>query len=292
MSSVNDDHRGDGSSVAIMSIVAGVGLLTCGDIFAKIVTEDMTPFNYVLLRSAFAFIPVLIALHVTRTWQQLRTQRLGGQIARGAAMATAYTCYLQSIQTLPIADAIAIIFSSPFLVALFARWFLGEHVPLIRWIAIFLGFAGTLIIVQPGTDAFQPAALWGVTGAAAAAVTSLLARRLGSTEPPPVTSFYTTIAFLLTGVIPVTLIPGHWGPVSDIHFLMIVSAGLIAGTAHFLIILAYRRAQASLVAPFEYASVPIAVVMGYLVFGDIPTTAVWVGMAMIIVAGTLLARKR
>ena len=291
MSETSDQQQHDNAGTAVIVIVAGVGLLTTGDIFAKIVTEDMTPFNYVLLRSIFAFVPVLIALQITRTWRLLKTQRLGGQVARGLAMAMAYTCYLQSIQTLPIADATAIIFSSPFLVALFSRWFLGEKVPLIRWIAIVLGFTGALVIVQPGTEAFRPAALWGIGGAAAAAVTALLARRLGSTEPAPVTSFYTTIAFLLTGLIPVTLIPGHWGPVSDLHFLMIVGGGLIAGTAHFLIILAYRKGQASLVAPFEYSSLPIAVVLGYVVFGDIPTTAVWTGIALIIIAGALLARR-
>jgi len=291
MTAATEPERQDSPGVAIAVIIGGVGLLTAGDVVAKIVTEDLTPFHYVLIRSPFAFVPVVIALQVTRTWRQLRTNRLGGQAARGFAMAMAYTCYLQSIQTLPIADATAIVFSSPFLVALYARFFMGEHVPWVRWIAIVTGFGGALVIVQPGTEAFRPEALWGVAGAVAAATTALLARRLGSTEPAPVTSFYTTLAFLLAGLVPVLFVPGHWGPVSDTHFLMIACAGLIAGTAHFLIILAYRKGEASLVAPFEYSSLPIAVALGYLVFSDIPTVPVWIGIGMIILAGFLLARK-
>jgi len=245
----------------------------------------------VLCRTIFAFVPVLIALQITRTWRQLRTRRPGAQIARGFSMAMAYTCYLQCIQVLPIADATAIVFSSPFLVALAARVLLGETVPLIRWIAIGLGFLGALVIVQPGTEAFQPAALWAVGGAIALAITTLLARRLGTTEPAPVTSFYTTCAFMLLGLIPVLTFPGHWAPVSDIEWLMIAAGGLSAGTAHSLIILAYRKGEASLVAPFEYSSLPIAVVLGYLAFGDIPTLPVAIGIGMIILASVLLARK-
>ncbi|MBT5435757.1 MAG: DMT family transporter [Alphaproteobacteria bacterium] len=291
MTKNQEAESNDHPSLAIGVIMAGVGLLTMGDVIAKSLTEHLTPFHYVLLRSIFAFIPVMIALQISRTWRQLRTKRPLGQAARGLCMATAYSCYLQALQELPIADATAIIFSSPFIVAALSRWVLGERVPAIRWVAISLGFLGALVIVQPGTEAFRPAALWGLAGAVAAAATGLLARRLGSTEPASVTAFYTTVAFLLTGLFPVTLIPGHWVAVTGMEVFLIAIAGLIAGTAHFLIILAYRKGEASLVAPFEYVSLFIAIAMGYVFFDDIPTPAVWVGIGLVAIAGVLLSRR-
>jgi drug/metabolite transporter (DMT)-like permease len=281
----------DNPGAAILTIVGGISLLTMGDVFAKQIIANLSPFQHVMLRSLFAFIPVLIALQITNSWQFLRTKRPWGQAARGLSMAAAYGFYLQALRELPIADATAIIFSSPFFVALFSRLFLGEKVPPMRWFAIILGFVGALVIVQPGTEAFRPAALWGVAGALAAAITGLLARHLGSTEPASVTSFYTTIAFLLTGLLPVAVLPGLWKDPTGIEMAMIAGAGLIAGTAHFLIILAYRKAEASLVAPFEYSSLLVAIIMGFAVFGDLPTLPVWIGMGLIACAGALLARR-
>lgn len=280
----------DQNGAAILTVAAGVSLLTCGDVIAKHVTEHLTPFEHVFVRSMFAFIPTLIVLHVTKNWRRLATQRPWGQAARGLSMATAYNCYLQALQELPIADATALVFASPFVVAALSRIVLGERVPLERWIAIAIGFAGVVVIVQPGTDAFRPAGLWGLAGALASAATALLARRLGATEPAAVTSFYTTIAFLLTGAIPVAFVPGTWTAPSGLEVVLMGIAGLIAGTAHFLIILAYRKGQASLVSPFEYSSLVVAIALGYVFFGDVPTTAVWIGIGLITIAGVLLAR--
>ena len=150
---------------------------------------------------------------------------------------------------------------------------------------------GNQCSLQPGTEAFRPQALWCVAGALAAAVTALLARRLGGTEPAAVTSFYTTVAFLLAGAIPVAFLPGHALDPTSGEVMLTALAGLIAGTAHFLIILAYRRGEASLVAPFEYSALIVAIVLGYVFFGDVPAPAVWGGMALIVTAGILLARR-
>lgn len=281
----------DRPGLAIGSVILGVSLLTCGDVIAKQVTDHLTPFAYICLRSLFAFIPVVIALSLARCWGRLHTRHPWGQAARGLSMAVAYNCYLQALQTMPIADVTALFFIAPFLVAPLSRFVLGEHVPLVRWIAAAIAFSGVLVIVQPGTEAFRPQALWCVAGALAAAVTALLARRLGGTEPAAVTSFYTTVAFLLAGAIPVAVLPGHALDPTTGEVMLTALAGLIAGTAHFLIILAYRRGEASLVAPFEYSALIVAIVLGYVFFGDVPAPAVWGGMALIVGAGILLARR-
>lgn len=281
----------DRPAAAVGCVILGVGLLTCGDVIAKQVTDHLTPFAYICLRSMFAFIPVVAALTIARCWGRLRTRHPWGQAARGISMAIAYNCYLQALQTMPIADVTALFFIAPFLVAPLSRFVLGEHVPLARWIAVAIAFGGVLIIVQPGTDAFRPQGLWCVAGALAAAVTALLARRLGGTEPAAVTAFYTTLAFVLAGALPVALLPGHTLDPTGTELAMIAGAGLIAGTAHFFIILGYRKGEASLVAPFEYSALIVAITLGWLFFGDIPTAPVWAGMALIVVAGIMLARR-
>ena len=291
VSGTAEGRAGDQPGLAIATIIAGVCLLTSGDVIAKTVTADIDPSSFILIRSVFAFLPVLVALQVSRTWRNLRTRRPWGQAGRGLAMALAYTFYLRAIQELPIADAAAVTYVSPVLVALLCGVFLGEKVTPVRWLAIAIGFAGTLVIVQPGGDAFRPAALWSMAAAAAVAATVLLARRLGSTEPAPVTAFYTTVAFLLAGLVPVATVPGTWQPAGGSHLALIALAGLIAGSAHFLIIFAYRKGEASLVVPFEYSSLLVAVVLGYLVFGDVPTVMAAAGMVLIALAGILLARR-
>ncbi len=281
----------DQPGLAIASVIAGMCLLTVCDVLAKTVTQDIDPFSFILLRSCVAFLPVFVALSVSRTWRYLKTRRPWGQACRGMAMAMAYTFYLRAILELPIADATAVTMSAPFIVASLSGIFLGERVTLIRWAAISLGFAGALVIVQPGSDAFRPAALWGIGAAISVAVTALLARRLGMTEPASVTAFYTTIAFALAGLVPILIVPGTWQMAEGINLWFIVLAGLLAGSAHFLIILAYRKGEASFVVPFEYSSLVVAVVLGYLVFGDIPTVMVATGMTLIALAGIILARR-
>ncbi len=281
----------DQPGLAIASVAAGVCLLTVTDVIAKTLTTEMSPFYFVFLRSFFAFIPVLVVIHYTRTWTRLRTRRPVEQMARGLAMAVAYTLYLQALRDLPLADATAIVFSAPVLVALLSRAFLGETVPLIRWVAILIGFAGAVVIIQPGSESFRPAGLWALGAAIAVAISALLARRLGTTEPSSVTSFYTTIAFLFMGLVPVVMIPELIVPLDAPRIALIGLAGLIAGTAHFLVIYGYRRGEASLVAPFEYSSLLFAIAFGYVFFGDFPTTLVVVGIGLVALAGILLARR-
>ena len=159
----------DNPAAAIGCVILGVGLLTSGDVIAKTVTAHLTPFAYIFLRSMFAFLPVLAALTIARCWGRLRTRHPWAQAARGLSMAVAYNCYLQALQAMPIADVTALFFIAPFLVAPLSHFFLGERVPLSRWIAIAVAFAGVLVIVQPGTDAFRPEGLWCIAGALAAA---------------------------------------------------------------------------------------------------------------------------
>lgn len=282
---------GDRPAVAIGSVMAGVVMLTSGDLIAKDLLRIYSPFELMLARGPFAFVPLLIALHLTGTWSRLPTRRPVAQAGRGLAMATAYCCYLMALRTLPMADATALMFAAPFMVAGLSRLVLGERVSPARWAAIAVGFAGVLVVAQPGGAGFRAEGLWALGGAGALALAALLARRLGATEPATVTTFYTTLAMTALGAAPLLLGGGPWVAPEGGHVAAIAAAGLIAGSAHFLIAYAYRRGEASLVAPFEYVALPAAALLGYLAFGDVPGREVWIGMATIACAGCLLARR-
>ena len=282
---------GDRPVVAVGSVMAGVAMLTLGDLIAKDLLRIYSPFELILVRGPFAFIPLLIAIHVTKNWPRLLTRRPVGQLTRGLAMATAYCCYLFSLRSLPIADATALMFAAPFMVAGLSRFVLNERVPWPRWAAIAVGFAGVLVIVQPGGAGFRPEGLWALGGAFALALAALLARTLGATEPAPVTTFYTVLMMLALGAAPILADDGLWIAPEGRHVVLMAVAGLIAGAAHFLIAHAYRRGEASLVAPFEYVALPTAALLGYLAFGDVPGREVWAGMALIACAGYLLTRR-
>lgn len=285
-------RRGDRPLAAIGAVTAGILMLAAGDVITKDLLALYSPFELILLRSPFALLPPIVALHVTGGWRRLATRRPLAQLGRGLAMAGAYALYLMSLRSMPMADATALMFSAPFVTAGLSRLVLGEAVPLHRWFAIALGFAGAMAIVQPGGESFRPEGLWALAGAVSLAVAALLARSLGETEPAPVTAFYTSLAMLVLGAVLLAGDPGQWLAPSPSHLAFMALVGLVAGTAHFLIVYGYGRGEVSLVAPFEYVALPAAALLGFAVFGDVPQASVWAGMAVIACAGYLLTRRR
>lgn len=285
-------RRGDRPLAAIGAVTAGILMLAIGDVVTKDLLALYSPLELILLRSPFVLIPPAIALCIAGSWHRLATRRPAAQLGRGAAMAGAYGLYLMSLRSMPMADATALMFSAPFVTAGLSRLVLGEAVPWHRWVAIALGFAGAMAIVQPGGESFRPEGLWALAGAVSLAVAALLARSLGETEPAPVTAFYTALAMLVLGAAGLVIDPGQWLAPAPRHLALMALVGLVAGTAHFLIVYGYGKGEVSLVAPFEYVALPAAALLGFVAFGDVPSVSVWVGMAVIACAGYLLTRRR
>ncbi len=220
---------------------------------------------------------------------------------RGLAGFLTFTTFSMALAVLPLADAMPLYYTSPLFVIAFSIPFLGESVKARTWIAIFIGFAGVLFVAQPGADKIEPAMILAILAAIAYSWQSLLAHKLGSTETALGMTFYSMTTFIaLSGLMGLLFGSGwlnnlphpsaqylfrSWTAPTFNQTILIVVVGLIATAGFYFISEAYRIGQASIVAPFEYSSLPFAVLWGWLFWGTIPTFATIVGSGLIIGSG-------
>ncbi|MEM7733139.1 MAG: DMT family transporter [Pseudomonadota bacterium] len=232
------------------------------------------------------------------------TKRLNVHIFRGFCVVAANTCLFLGLASLPLADAVAIYFVAPLVTALMSVIFLRETVGPRRWTAILIGLFGVMLIVKPGTSAFQLASLFPMLAATLYSTMHITARRVSDTESAFTMTAYSNLTFLIVGAL-VGLCIG-WGqfqgmgpeeldfllrpwatfnPADTIYFILLGTCGL---AAVLLITQAYRIAEASFAAPFEYVSIPLAIVWGALFFSTWPDAWSWGGMALILGSGLYL----
>ncbi|HEX5678898.1 MAG TPA: DMT family transporter, partial [Alcanivorax sp.] len=204
---------------------------------------------------------------------------------RSAFLLSTTLCYFGAIAFLPLANALALAFIGPLVSTALAPWLLGEHAGARRWLAVMIGFAGTLVVIRPGWAAFEWASLLGVAAGVFYGLYQLTTRRLSGSGRASVTLFYTSVfgfAVLSLVVAPFWTTPdlAGWG-------LMLIM-GLVGALAHFLIISAFEYAPAPVLSPVSYMEMVSAVAVGWLVFGDFPDAFTWAGIALIVVSGLLV----
>ncbi len=193
--------------------------------------------------------------------------------------------YLQLDQTM------AIMFCSPFLVALLGGPLLGEWIKWRRWTAIIIGFCGVLLVARPGAGGIHPAALLILASALCYALYAISTRVLSRHDSDETTNFYSN----LVGAVVITIaVPFVWTNQSDRHVILLMcSMGLFSGIGHYLLIIAHRLAPAAILAPFIYTEIVWMIALGYFVFTDVPNHWTLAGVAIVIASGIyLLYRER
>ncbi|MEW6689236.1 MAG: DMT family transporter [Pseudomonadota bacterium] len=221
----------------------------------------------------------------------LRTKRPRLQAARAALLALMTGMNFWALQFLQLTEVLAIMFSTPLLIALLAAPLLGERLDAARWAAIAAGFAGVLAIVRPGTQGFHPALLIVLANALMYALFNLVTRRLAAYDSPAASQFLSGLGATLA-ITPFAL--AAWqAPPSALEWGVAAAIGAAGGLGHYLLALAHRYAPASSLAPFMYQQIVYTVALGYLVFGDLPQAAVLAGAAVVIASGLwLIWRER
>ncbi|MGH6954490.1 MAG: DMT family transporter [Alphaproteobacteria bacterium] len=270
--------------------VTGVTILAVSDILVKFLGGRYPVLQFVFVRSLVA-VPVitLLALQAGGV-AMLKTRRPLGNLVRGGLMVTSYSLFCLAVVRMPLAETIAFTFTSPLLITALAVPMLREHVGIHRSSAVLVGFVGVVVMLQPGEKAIQPAALIAIASAFAYALSTMITRRLGPTEPAYRIAFYTMLMFLLAGA---PLMPWLWAPVSLIDFAMMGGSGLCAAFGHFCIVQSYRLAPASTIAPFEYVGIVWAVVFGWLIWSEFPGPHILVGILLVVASGLyVLYRER
>ena len=219
-------------------------------------------------------------------WGLLRTRHPWLQILRSALLFGVTGCVFLSLRYLQMAEVTAISLAAPFIVAVLSVVFLRERVGVHRWAAILLGFLGVLIVIRPGAEVFQPAALLPVLAALLLAIYLLVTRSIAADEDPVVSIFFTSF---VGAVAMSVVVPFVWEtPADPIGYVWMIGVGVFGGVGHYLLILASRHAPASLLAPYYYTQIFWSVLVGYLAFNDVPDAFTLLGAGVIVLAGLYL----
>ena len=254
---------------------------------------EVTPVGQlVFFRSLFAIVPVVIIYAYRGELRQaIYTKRPLGQLGRGLMSVGGMYSNFAALTRLPLADVTAIQFASPLITVGLAALILKERVRIFRWSAVCVGFVGVLIMLVPHLDPAHYTSL-----ASAAAVGAMLAvlsafinagtviqtRRLTRTETTPSIVFYFSLICTIAGA---ATLPFAWHTPTLFELAILITLGILGGLAHIFLTESYRFAAASVIAPFDYTSMLWALMLGYWMFGEVPTTLVFVGAAIVIAAG-------
>ena len=269
---------------AALPLILGAGLcFSTLDATAKYLVQEHTLFLVVWARYVGQMI---VATPIA--WQRAgpgfwRTRHLRMQLVRSACLVTATLCFFGALRFLPLAEGTAISFMAPMFAVLLSGPVLGERPTRARWTAVVVGFVGILILVRPGSAVFHPATGLLIMAALSNALYQLLTRRVPH-DSPHTTLFFSGLvgATVLSLALPWAEVPAQatW---RDALFML--QLGLLAGLGHGLLIGAFLRAPASLVAPFTYVHMLWATMYGWLVFGQLPDAVSALGMAVIVASG-------
>lgn len=266
----------------------GIGLvllasifLTSADMVSKLLTLEIPPLQVTWLRYG-TFTVIMLAIVWRRGGlERLRTQRPMLQFLRGVGVLASSVLFVMALKYMPLADATATGFVAPLFVTALSIPILGEAIGWRRWTATLVGFVGVLIVVRPGGAGFQVASLLAVASALAWAFAMIMTRMMSRTESPLTTLTYSAmLGFGLTSL----AVPFLWGPLTPMILLMGVFVGVSSTVGHWLIVLAYRHADASLLAPFSYIQLLWASLFGLVIFAVLPDF--WTLVGAVIIAGS------
>ncbi|MBC8130370.1 MAG: EamA family transporter [Rhizobiaceae bacterium] len=282
----------------LVLMVTGSFLIPGLDAAAKLLTErhDLSAGEIGLLRFLLQTLMVLPLLLATEGTAGLRIERPLLNLLRGVLLGLATFLFFTALKFMPLADATAIFFIEPMLVTILSVVFLKETVGWRRGVAILVGFAGAMIVIRPNFLALGPVAVLPALTAACVAVYAVLSRSLSKGSSPLAMHFYAGLGGLAalsvacaygvaTGVPDLALTMPE-GPEA---WVLILTLGVFATVCHLMFIHAYRLAPASLLAPFGYIEIISAVLLGFVLFGEFPDPAKWVGIAVIMGSGIYIA---
>jgi len=288
-----------------VSALVAVFCFSVNDMAIKFLSGDYALHQVVLLRALVGMTVLLaVLLPLAGGFRALRTRRLGLHLLRGGCVVFANMSFFLGLATLPLAEGVAIFFVAPMVIAVFSVVFLGEHVGPRRWTAIAVGLLGVLIVLRPGTEVFQLASLCPIAAAFGYASLHMLTRYIGRTESALAMSFYIQVTFILVSACMGLLVgDGRFGGTGNasLDFLfrewvvpdvgdwaVLVAIGVASAFGGFCISHAYRVAEAAVVAPFEYAAIPLSVLWGIAVFGEWPDLVALLGIALITGSGLFM----
>lgn len=290
------DHPGGhntltGIMLKIVSVAVFVAMSSCIKAAGTVPAGQI-----VFFRSFFAIFPIVVFLAFQgKLGTAFSTKRPLNHIARGVVGVCAMGLGFFALIRLPLPEAIALNYAQPLLVVVFSSIFLGEAIRVYRWSAVAVGLVGVLVISWPELTLLGSGAALGdqevlgviaaLVAAAISAVAMLLVRNLVQSEPTATIVLWFSVT---ASILALLSLPFGWQALTPAQAGLLVAAGFCGGLAQILMTAAYRHAEASVVAPFEYTSMLLGIVVGYLAFGDVPTVHMLIGGVIVVAAGIFI----
>ncbi len=291
----------------IAFLVCGLTLFSGQDVIIKTLSAAYPAHEIVFLRGLVAMGPILLIIYFKGGLRLFRTRRPIMMILRGLMGYASYMTYYLALSALPLADVVTLFYSSPLFVTALSVPFLGEKVGGRRLLAVLVGFLGVLVITRPGARDIDPAMLLAVAAALCYSVSIIITRKVSRTESGSTLSFYAMLTFVVaSGLTGLAIGDGRfagaahpsaefllraWALPTERDFVLIAICGLIAGAGFYCLSQAYSVASASVVAPFEYSSLPWAILWGYVFWSELPGPWTVAGVALVVGSGLYIIHR-
>jgi len=270
------------------------------DTVIKMLSGGYALHQLVFIRAAVSMI-ILLPILLRHGIMALNTERPGAHLLRGLLLVMANMTFYTGLASLPLAQASSLVFFAPVIITVFSWYFLGEQFGPFRWLAVLVGLTGMILVVQPFSVHIELAYLWPLAAAFCYAGFTTVTRHIGRTESAALLAVTAQGSFLLASSV-IGLLVGHgefaghadpgiefllrvwrWPPAGDVVYL--AGIGALSAITAFSLSYAYRSAQASFLAPFEYTILPLVLLWGYLVFNEFPNTMALFGIVLIAAGG-------
>ena len=289
MNAVTQQRRQRLIGIALMC--GAVALFACLDTTAKYLNTQMDSLQVAWARYTSAFVLTLIVSNPLTHPRLLRTRSPKLQITRSLLLVGSTALNFLGLRWLQLDEALSIIFTFPLLVAIISGPMLGEWIGWRRWTAIGFGFVGVLLITRPGLGGMHAAALFTLGATFCYAFYAVITRIVSRVDSNQTSLFYANFIGALA-MLPV--IPFVWQPpVNWVVVFLMVMIGVLGSTGHYFLIAGHKLAPASVLSPFVYTQLIWVIVLGYLVFGQVPNSWTIAGAAIVIASGLyLLYRER
>jgi drug/metabolite transporter (DMT)-like permease len=271
----------------IASMLLAVAIFSCMDALIKWLSATYPTIEIVFFRSCFAFVPLLAAL-LKGGRAALRTRRPLAQAGRAMVGLVSMVAFFYCFRIMPLADVFGIAFSAPLFVTALSVPLLGERVGIRRWSAVAVGFVGVLIMLRPDSGVFASASWIALFATVLYALGQIFVRDLTRTETTTCIVFYVT---LTTTVASAVAMPFQWVTPSAVDAPLLAAVGILGGVAQLAFTRAFRLAPAAVISPFDYTGLLYAAIIGYAVWGDVPTLPFLIGAMIVIASGLYILHR-
>jgi len=272
--------------LGVLFMCAACALFPIMNGFVKLLAATYDPRQIVWFRIVIHLVLVALVFMPRMGLGLFRTRQIGSQLVNSVMMLLSTLLFFSAVKSVGVAEAISISFVAPLAVVFLAWPLLGERITARRVVAVVVGFIGVLVVIRPGTSVFQWASVLLLGSAICYAIYQIIIRRLAGVDHPATSIFYSVLlgAILMSMLVPfVWVTPRNW-----LDWVLLLSLGALGGLGHYCVAKAMTYASANFVAPFNYTQMIGSVIVGYLMFAEVPDLYTWAGTALIVGAGLLV----